>query len=612
MKALSPGLAVLFFLGATHLAAQSDTVQVLHEVPIRANRIQPGFDEMSASVLVLTSEQIRTAPVLSIPDVLHYLAGVDIRQRGAHGLQADAGIRGSTFDQVLILINGVKISDLQTGHHSLNLPVDIDNVERIEVLKGPAARIFGQNAFAGAINIITRNPEDSFMKMQVVAGENGLGGGRLSAAFSKQDVQHYFSASRDFSDGYKYNTDYVISNYFYQSTWSSVLGNMNLLTGLTDRSFGANGFYASPAYQDQFESIQTSLVALALRHRPTPRLRSESRLYWRRNQDEYIFVRSNPSLYRNLHTNNTWGYEWNAVFRSAAGITGIGTDMHYLKLTSNNLGDRDRVAATLFVEHRLEWLKGRGDITPGVQLNHYSDFGTLLLPGIDAGFILSRHLKMYGNWGYTYRVPTYTDMYYADPVNRGNPDLQPEYAHSMEAGLKLLNIRWLNLQGSYFIRNGKRIIDWTRESELEPWQPENLLGVNMQGLDLNLEAFTEQYIGWLQRIALGYTWIDAEKVSGLIFSRYALENLIHQFVASVVLNYGKGFTHSIFFRYNDRANLPDFTVTDTRLAWGGEKFSAFLDVTNVFDKPYRETNLVELPGRWIKAGLGYRLKMETQ
>jgi vitamin B12 transporter len=602
---IRPFLVLCLGFAIASAYAQHDSVRVLSEVPIHANRIQRGFNEMSASVVVVTAEHIRQAPALSIPDVLHYFAGVDIRQRGANGIQADAGIRGSTFDQVLILINGIKISDMQTGHHSLNLPIDVDNVERIEILKGPAARVFGQNAFAGAINIITKNPEETFIKLQLTAGEHGLGGGRLSASINENDVGHYISASRDFSDGYKYNTDYVLSNYFYQGSWNSRMGKFTFLAGLTDRSFGANGFYASPAYQDQYEEVQTSLSAITLHTRPTQNITLDHRLYWRRNQDEYIFNKNNPPAYRNLHTNNTIGYEANATINGRMGITGAGIDVNHLKLSSNNLGRRERTVATLFLEHRFGLLNNKLDITPGVQLNYYSDFGSNLFPGIDGGYVLGRHLKIFGNWGYTYRVPTYTDLYYSDPVNVGNPDLKPEYAITYEAGLKFLNITWLSGQASYFVRNGHRIIDWTKENESDPWQPDNLIGVNMEGMDINVDFTPAALVksNFVQRLGLSYTYIHAEKVEDTGFSRYALENLQHQVVVSLALNYGKRLHHTIYFRYADRVNLPDYSVADTRLSWNGKSLTIFADVTNVFDKPYRETNLVELPGRWVKAGV---------
>jgi vitamin B12 transporter len=604
-------IAVIFLLTGLPLAAQQDTTRLLNEVPVYANRIQTGFNETSAHVMVIHAAQLQHTPVISVADALHYYAGIDVRQRGANGVQADAGIRGSTFDQVLILINGIKISDMQTGHHSMNLPIDMDNVERIEILKGPAARVFGQNAFAGAINIITKNPEETFVKLQAVAGENGLGGGRLSASLYENGVGHYLSASRDFSDGYKYNTNYVISNYFYQAGWRGKAGSYSLLAGLTDRSFGANGFYASTAYQDQYESVQTSLTALSLQTNPRAHIRVDHRLYWRRNLDDYIFNKNNPSAYRNLHTNNTLGYEVNASFNSKAGITGVGVDVNHLKLTSNNLGDHNRTVASVFLEHRFELLNDKIDITPGVQLNYYSDFGTNLFPGVDIGFMLTSKLKTYVSSGYTYRVPSYTDLYYSDPANVGNPDLQPEYAVSYEAGLKVLNVAGLTAQASYFVRNGNRIIDWTKENDADPWRPDNLIGVDMHGVDINI-SYAFPGIDFLHRLEAGYTYIEAEKQQDAAFSRYALEHLNHQVVGSLMLKFGKQVFAGYYFRFVDRAGMDDYMLSDLRLNWSNASWMVFADVTNIFNQTYQETNLVVMPGRWAKLGVSYTIRKRDE
>ncbi len=168
-----------------------------------------------------------------------------------------------------------------------------------------------------------------------------------------------------------------------------------------------------------------------------------------------------------------------------------------------------------------------------------------------------------------------------------------------------MNITWLNGQVSYFVRNGKRIIDWTKETDTDPWRPDNLIGVNMKGWEVSAELMPATLLqtNVIQRLGVAYTYIDAEMVDDIGFSRYALENLQHQVVVSVGLNYGKRLHHTIYYRYCDRVNLPDYSVTDTRLSWNGKVFTLFADVTNVFDKPYRETNLVELPGRWWKVGV---------
>lgn len=602
-----------FLLMATLLVssgawAQADSIRQLQEITIQANRIQPGFRELSASVIVIGPAEIRQAPAVTIADLLHYYAGVDVRQRGAHGVQADPGIRGSTFDQVLMLINGIKISDPQTGHHAMNLPVDIENIERIEVLKGPAARVFGQNAFAGAINIITKNPEQSFLKAQLAAGGFGWGSGRFSAAAVQGKVRHYFSANRDFSEGYRYNTDYIMNNYFYQARIDQPRGQWTVLGGFSDRAFGANGFYATPAARDQYEEVQTSLAAVSYVHRPAQNWMLNHRVYWRRNQDMYLFVRNNPLLYRNFHLNNVAGYEVNATWKNKAGITGLGVDVNTLWLRSNNLGNHERQVATAFLEHRVEMLGNRLDVTPGVQLNYYSDFGWNAFPGVDVGYALSPEWKAYGNWGYTYRVPTYTNLYYNDPANIGNPNLLPEYAVSWEAGVKWFRSNTLAMQAAYFNRQGNRIIDYVKDQASDPWQVANLLQVDMQGFDMNLGW--QSPMRWLLRLDVGYTFISARQVQEVALSKYALDNLAHQVTATIAFRYGRHFFHTVSYRYADRVNLTDYSLVDTRMSWQRADWSLFADVTNVLDQPYTETNLVPMPGRWVKAGFSYTFSIK--
>lgn len=605
-------LTLLLLLPVIWLPAQQDTVTGydLPDVVIRENRLQAPFSEVSRTVNVITSDQIRNLPVRSTNELLSYVAGIDVRQRGAHGVQADVSIRGGTFDQTLVMINGVKLNDPQTGHHLMNLPVDLENIQRIEVIKGPGARIYGQNAFSGAINIVTKNPEERFVKVGLQGGEYTLGGGRLAVSFPQGDFRQYFSVSKDFSEGYRYNTDYDITNFFYQNTYERNGHELSLLAGHTEREFGANGFYASPSFTDQYEEVQTSLVSLQYRRRLN-KWELTPRLSWRRNQDEYIFVRSNPSLYRNLHIGNVLALEVNASHRNALGVTGIGAEVSRVDLNSTNLGNRERTTATLFFEHRLALWDGRLDLTPGFSFNYFSDFGTRFFPGIDAGLRIDEHLKLYANAGYTYRVPTFTDLYYEDPANLGNPDLEPEEAFTYEAGAKYL-LPGLSLQLSYFHRSGYNLIDWTRAADTLPWQPVNLNELITRGVEFSAEVFFPVLQGpgaWLQRLRLGYTYIDADlQENEAVQSRYVLENLDHQLVAGLDYRIGRRLFHNFTFRYVSRVTLDDYRLVDSKLTYREPRWEVFVSATNLFDVEYTETNLVPMPGRWLTAGANILFK----
>lgn len=364
--------------------AQIDTIPgvSIPEVIIYENRIKLPLSQKPSSIVIIDSDQINKLSVQSVADLLHHVAGVDMRQRGSNGVQSDVTIRGSSFDQVAILINGIKISDPQTGHYSFNLPVDISDVDHVEVYKGSSARVFGQNAFAGAINIITKNPEDRFIKMQSVIGDFGLASGNFSTSLSRGKIKNYFSIRHDRSSGYKYNTDFKITNIYYQSEVKTGSGIISLSSGYSDRKFGANGFYSGPDYRDQYESVQTSLVAISYKpYLKNSKIKLDNRVYWRRNKDEYLFIRNDPFFYRNVHTNNIVGMDINLSFQNSLGVTGAGLDMNIPWITGNRLGNRSRKATTLFIEHRITLLKGSLNIMPGIQFNLLSDFNNNILPG---------------------------------------------------------------------------------------------------------------------------------------------------------------------------------------------------------------------------------------
>lgn len=580
----------------------------LPELVVSENRIEIPFSEVSRSMVVLKKKDIQALPSISVPEILSYVPGVDVRQRGIHGVQSDLSIRGSSFDQVLVLINGVKISDPQTGHHMMNLPVDIENIERIEVLKGPGARIYGQNAFAGAINIVTTLSNEKFSTINLQGGQHGLGGVQVGASLPNSNFKQYFSFSKDFSSGYRPNTDYDINNFFYQSSFKFVNHEVGLLAGYTEKEFGANYFYGDPyssdpaRYENQFESIQSSLVALHYEYAKYG-FKLKPRFYWRRHQDEYVFVRSNPSLYRNMHIGNTIGFEVNGSKLSDWGATGFGVDLQAVYLRSNNLGNRSRNVVTAFLEHRATFFNNRLDVTPGISFNYFSDFGGNFLPGIDAGFDIWNGLKWYGNAGMTYRIPTYTDQYYSSPVELGNPDLEPERAITYETGLKYVQNGW-HLQAGYFIRQGEDMIDWLLV-DTALWQPRNFRFLDISGTEFLVDWYPKVSFGpsfFLKKLHLGYTRLDSEYPEDAPASRYALEYLKHQVTVGAELGFEK-LSLSVQYRYNDRINVEDFSIVDARLRYGGNKFSVFAEATNLLDEQYLGANLIEMPGRWFRAGI---------
>ncbi|MFZ3273867.1 MAG: TonB-dependent receptor [Lutibacter sp.] len=595
--------SLLLFLSilSTSAIAQKDTVK-LKEVEITSNRISLPFSKSSRTITILTNDDLTKSAATNLADVLQNVTGVDIRRRGIDGMQSDLYIRGGNFDQTLLLIDGVKMDDAQTGHHTMNGILSLENIERIEIIKGPAARIYGQNAFTGAINIITKAVTNNAATINLGYGsyENKKGEVSLAHKFNQGDV--LASVSYQESDGYRFNTDFKNTAVFLKSNFK----NYSLITSFAERNFGANGFYSSPAYKDQYEETQTSLVAISSDY-SSGNLTIKPRIYWRRNEDMYLLVRENPSYYKNLHISNKVGAETNVVFNSSLGKTGVGLDASRIFLVSNNLGDHQRTAITGFIEHRFEFLNNRIDVTPGVAISSYSDFDTKAFPGLDVGYRISEKVKLYGNIGYTYRVPTFTDLYYVGPATKGNADLEAESALAEELGIKF-TVPNFQMDVSLFNRKSDNLIDWTKDNEADKWEARNFSEVVAKGLETTLN-YQFKLGKHQQKLNLGYSFIeDNIKNNNIQFTQYSLNSIKHQLTSGISAKFSPIFSQHITYRYVERTNGQHYNVVDAKIgARLKTHMEFFVAANNIFNAKYTETNLVPMPKGNLMAGFTYKI-----
>ncbi len=621
--------ALFIFLAFTAPArAQTDTLRTIElaDVIIAENRLQVPFDESARSIHIVTREDIEHTPAQNINELLTYVTGVDVRQRGPGGVQADVSVRGGTFEQTLVLINGVKVSDPQTGHHQMNLPVTLDAIERIEVLKGPAARVYGQNAFAGAINIVTRVPDEPGVSAGVYGGDFQTFGGNVGLALPGQRYRQHLSLSHDRSAGYRPNADYQVTNAFYQSYLKTKTGRFNVMGGHSWRAFGAGGFYVPES--SEYEAVTTSLVSLDYQGK-AGRWTYQPRVYGRRNHDDYVFLRSSPAAYRNLHTTHAGGAELHTTYRNALGLTGLGAEVRHERISSNGirtlrdsagaaidtvtvpfLGQRQRTLLGFFTEHRF-YLFDRLDVTPGLYVNWYSDYGWNYFPGIDASWEIDAAWRLFANVGRSFRIPTYTDLYYDGPTNIGNDQLRPEDAVTYEGGVKYFG-KTVWGQASYFRRDASRLIDWVRVSQEVPWQPRNFYDVDVQGIEMGINFdFSRNENALFRTLSLNYTYLNADlKNTEAVESRYALDVLNHQLVLSADHRIWRGLRHSLRARYLDRATptLKDYFLLDSRVYYQTEQINIYAEATNLTNTQYTEAGYVPMPGRWLRAGLSFRWK----
>ena len=621
---LAGGMLAASALFTSVAAAQVVNVEVdsldLPEAVVVGNRAEVALQSVGHTFDVISGAELERLPVNSVAEALQFVLGLDLRQRGPMGVQADLSIRGGTFDQVLVLINGIRMADPQTGHHVLNIPVPLENVERIEVLKGPGARLYGQNAFAGAINIVTKHPTATGLTARATAGGNGLAGFGVSGTLDSRGVTHTLSYGKDVSAGYRHNTDFDVTNTFYQGTLPTRGGTFELLGAISDRAFGANGFYASATATEQYEEVQTSIAALTHKLDFRDRYTLTHRVSWRRNQDEYVFLRDNPSVYRNLHISHVFGYDGYVARDGKLGRSGVGLEVQQIGLSSNLLGQRERTLANLLLEHAFTVADGRFGFTPGATVNYFSDAGARVLPALDVSYRVSDAFRLYGNAGTTFRLPTYTDLYYEDLFNRGNPDLLPERAYAFELGGQY-DAGGLQVKAAAWQRTGSDLIDYQRDFAVDSlFRSVNLNDVTFRGFEASVTA--RRTTPWLPLLSLGYNFIDGEIKTAQSegqTSRYALDQVRHQFIGRATANLAERFFATATLRYADRVNDPlpnpdgdqpaprDYTLLDARVDYRHPSYTVYLAGTNLTDRLYTQSNGVPLPGRWVRVGFEVRL-----
>ena len=596
---MKKSLALLPLLFFNIIISQQDTTD-LKEVVVSTTKLEIPFSKNFRTVKIISSDYIKNSPASNVSDLLQEITGIDVRRRGVGGVQGDLYIRGGGFDQTLLLVDGMKMDDAQTGHHTLNMILPLYLIERIEVIKGPAARIFGQNAFNGAINIVTKNVKGENKQIDLSLKEISYGSFEQKniSAVTKiitNKAKSLISFSNNTSDGYRHNTDYKRNNYFVKTSFNLKSSPVDFIASFTENKFGANGFYASPSATEQYEETQASLLGVSTTIN-SEKLSIKPRLYWRRGQDEYIYIRDNPSVYRNLHKTNKVSAELSGSYFSNSGVTGFGIDLSTVNISSNNLGEHDRTTVNLFIDHTFKLFDEKLVLSPGIAVSYFSDMSFHSFPGIDLGYNINSNFKLYSNIGKTFRIPTYTDLYYSDRTTIGNENLNPESATSTELGFKY-NTSNFKISGAFFNRKAKNIIDYVKENEDDLWNAVNIGSLKTTGFELDFR-YNFQNQNYLN---LGYTNIkDNNYVTNINFSKYSLNSLKHHFTSKLNLNYIRNVNHSFVYKYAERSDKSSYNILDSKIMY---KKGLFIYVNNIFDEVYSETNLVPMPGTSFLVGI---------
>lgn len=624
---------------------QSDKLVELEEVEVTGTRVPLTVAQAARMVTVLDREAIAAAPVQSINDLLKYAVGVDVRQRGGMGVQTDIGIRGGTYDQITILLNGINICDPQTGHNVADFPVDLSEIERIEVLEGPAGRVYGTSSLVGAINIVTRTDGRTGGEVRLEGGSYGYfnGGGHVS--FGSGRIRNQVSGSFTRSDGYSrnkagsLNADFKNGKAFYQGQLQETAFDLHWYAGFTNKEYGSNTFYGTGS-DDQFEHTRKYFTAVQAETKGGS-WHFKPSVYWTRGEDRFEYYRDMPDKVPfNYHRTDVYGLNLNNYVESFLGKTAFGAEFRNEGIVSRNLGEPlntpkpihgtdleytvglNRTNMSFHLEHTV--VLPRLTVSAGVIAvkNTWNEMNFRFYPGVDASFQLARDWKVYASWNTSLRMPTFTELYYSVEGYKADKYLKPEEMQAFEVGLKYLTP---GVRGtlSFYHHHGTNTIDWIKDlsqGDDAPWRSVNYTTVNTLGLEASLLFDFRHWYGeraFIKHLSVAYSYIDKDKdVDANQQSKYALEYLRNKLVAQTDLRLYRLLNLHLSCSWLDRIGnyqkegamvaYDPYTLLDARLSWDAARYTVYAEANNLLNKTYYDHGNIPQPGIWVRGGATFR------
>lgn len=530
--------------------------------------------------------------ITSVVDAMRLLPGVDVRSRGPMDVQADFSLRGSTFSQNLILVDGIRINDSQSAHHNGELPIPVGAIDHIEVVNGASSSAHGADALGGVINIVTRR--DSHAELAGVAGDNRLFGFSGSAKTAER-LTPTVSGWYQRSDGFTFDREFAVGGGLIRG---AIPNHLTYDVRHSRRSFGANGFYGNSPSKEWTDQTLASAMLFGAGARGW---NWDITGAYKNHGDHFRWDIARPGFAENQHRTNSadvtakLGHQLRGA-EIEAGVSG-GADI----VRSNNLGDHSYNRVGVFAEITTPDLRRRATYQLGLRADRYSTFGSNVSPTAAAAFALGHGWRARASGGRAFRVPTYTDLYYHDPANIGTPTLVAEHGWTVDAGVDYEKNSWA-FSATPFGRWNRNEIDWVRATAADVWRSTNVRDVTTRGLEVSA---SRHFDGGLARVAYTKLNVEAPAVDGL--SKYVREYARDSFSASAAMPLAHtGLTLSANADMRRRLDGQKYTLLGARIAHGSRHATIFVDGSNLLDRVYHEVSGVAMPGRWITAGITLR------
>jgi outer membrane cobalamin receptor len=589
-------------------APQSTPIPTRNETMVVLGSAAPvPLAESPRAVVVLPLQDKRLAAETPL-DFLRQDSSVFLEQRGAGGAQSDIVLRGGSFEQTLVLLNGLRINDSQTSHHNLDLPVPLEAMDSIQVLEGAGATLHGVDALSGVVDFLTASPDHASILIRGAEGSFESNEESLVAGATRGRWSGRLTADRNFSTGFATDRDYRNEDTSVENWLGSRLGITDLLFASSDRSFGANQFYGPYNSWERTKAWFASMRQELGSH-------TQTAFGYRRHTDDFVLLRTAPSVYENNHIDGSWQASLRHTIPLATpslllfGLEADGDSIQSYNFSggvrSFALGLHARNRGAGYIDLDLRPAKKRWNLSAGVREEIFSGGAKIAFaPQLSGSLRITDALKLRASGGYGFRIPTYTDLYYSDPTTIGNPNLKPESAWSSDGGVDWVPSTKVSLSVSGFYSRQHDAIDYVRPNPTQKWQPVNLSGLRFTGIE---STFT-----WIpakaQTVRIAWTGLyGAQNALNGLQSEYVFNYPVQNIHADWTVAIGRAFVLSNSVQLAQRYQQTVYPVWNAAFTHDSGKIRPYLRLTNLSNTGYQEITRVIMPSRTIMGGFAFQL-----
>ena len=536
LKQIGLSLCSLCICGLMINAEETD------EIVVTASRVPKPLKDVPGAVSIISQQDIQSRNALDLAGALSGATGIEILSYGSLGSSSSLHLRGLYSQHTLVMVDDRNINDPATGSADLSY-LSTDNIERVEIVRGPYSALYGANAVSGVVNIITKNqPQEPQTKASTLFGTYRTSVSRISNGLTYENSGYLFNSNFRTSQGHRDNSQHHSTNstlrFNYQDNSRPVLNlplditvDMGYYQGATNfpgarpaldpakrtasqSALGNNDASTLFDYADDKKTHLNAVCAVG-----DFKLRGSANNWDYQNHQEWIDTNRITRDSKYLTDSSAIEITYNRSVANAQISGGLTAESQRYDVNSPQLDtvtqavtpqkwDARRSVYSAFVQDEIAL--GRTVLTLGGRIDNPTDFASQFSGRVNALYQVTPIINLRAAYGDSYRAPSLNDLYWPqDAFAEGNRNLKPEQGNTAEAGIDYAIMKSVTAKANIFRQNLDNMIAWAPTGTIGPWgnrwTPTNLNQANITGFEMEGTANLIKDVS----LKLNYTLLNA-------------------------------------------------------------------------------------------------------